>query len=107
MVRRQNGPTGIRSLKTRVGRECSISGQGARLYSGGIHVGRVRGESHSVTSGNKAGGIKRRRIRRQTGKRRAEESENRRPIFRKLCAALLRLFRRQHSEKIKGSARGN
>ena len=39
----------------------------------------------------------------KTGKRR----ENRRPILRKLCAALLRLFRRHHSEKIKGSARGN
>ena len=34
-------------------------------------------------------------------------SENRRPILRKLCAALLRLFREQHSEKMKGSARGN
>ena len=51
MVRR-----GIRSLKTRVGRECSISRRRARLYSGGIHVGGFRGESHSVTSGDTAGG---------------------------------------------------
>ena len=35
----------------RVGRECSISRQRARLYSGGIHVGGVRGGSHSVTAG--------------------------------------------------------
>ena len=38
-----------RGLKTKVGRECSIS-RGERLYSGGIHVGGVRGESHSVTA---------------------------------------------------------
>ena len=45
----------------------------------------------------------------KTGKRRAEkrERENRRLILRKLCAALLRPFRGQHSEKMKGSARGN
>ena len=43
-----------------------------------------------------------------TGKRRAgEKRENRRPILRKLCAALLPSFRGQHSEKIKGSAWGN
>ena len=36
---------GIRGLKTRVGRECSISRRRARLYSGGIHVGGVRGEN--------------------------------------------------------------
>ena len=46
----------IRSLKTRVGRECSISGQRVRLYSGSINVGEPRGESHSVTSGDTAGG---------------------------------------------------
>ena len=43
-------------------------------------------------------------------KRRIEKkrkSENRRPILKKLCAALLRSFRGQHSEKMKGSARGN
>ena len=41
-------------------------------------------------------------------KRRAGERErkNRRPILKKLCAALLRSFRGQHSEKMKGSARG-
>ena len=50
------GRRGIRSLKTRVGRECSIIRQRARLYSGGICVGEVRGESHSVTSGDTAGG---------------------------------------------------
>ena len=43
------------------------------------------------------------------GKRGAEEKkkENKRPILKKLCAALLRSFRGQHSEKMKGSARGN
>ena len=46
----------IRSLKTRVGRECNISRQRTRLYSGGIHVGGVRGESHSVTSWDTASG---------------------------------------------------
>ena len=30
---------GIRSLETRVGRESSVSRGGARLHSGGIHVG--------------------------------------------------------------------
>ena len=43
------------------------------------------------------------------GKRRAGEKkrENRRPILKKLCAALLRSFRGQHNEKTKGSARGD
>ena len=50
------GQRGIRGLKTTVGRECSISRGRARLYSEGIHVGGVRGESHSVTSGDTAGG---------------------------------------------------
>ena len=45
------GRWGIRGLKTRVGRECNISRGRARLYSGGIHVGGVRGGSHSVTVG--------------------------------------------------------
>ena len=31
-----------------MGRECSISRERARLYSGGIHVGGVRRGSHSV-----------------------------------------------------------
>ena len=35
------------------------------------------------------------------------KSENRRPILEKLCAALLRSFRGQHSEKMKQSAWGN
>ena len=35
------------------------------------------------------------------------KSENRRPILKKLCAALLQSFRGQHSKKMKGSARGN
>ena len=49
------GRRGIRGLKTRVGQECSISREGVRLYSGGIHVGGVRGGSHSVTCGDTAG----------------------------------------------------
>ena len=42
----------IRGLKTRVGRECSIS----RLYSKDIHVRGVQGGSHTVTSRDAAGG---------------------------------------------------
>ena len=46
------GRWGIRSLETRVRRECSISIGGARFHSGGIRVGGVRGGgSHSVTAG--------------------------------------------------------
>ena len=51
-----------------------------------------------------------RRMRRQ---RRAREGqtkrkrEKKRPILKKLCAALLQSFRGQHSKKIKWSARGN
>ena len=45
------GRWGIRSLETRVGRECSVSRGGARLHSGGVHVGRVRGENHSDSAG--------------------------------------------------------
>ena len=37
-----------------MGQECSISREGARLYSGGIHVGGVQGGSHSVTAGGGA-----------------------------------------------------
>ena len=45
------GRWGIRSLESRVGRECSISRGGARFHSGGIHVEGVRGRgSHSVTA---------------------------------------------------------
>ena len=36
-----------------------------------------------------------------------EKRENRRSILRKLCAALLQLFRGKHSEKTKGSAQVN
>ena len=39
-----------------MGRESSISRQRARLYRGGIHLGRARVGSHSVTSGGTAGG---------------------------------------------------
>ena len=49
----QNGPREIRDLRTR---ECSISRRRATLYSEGIRVGGVRGESHSITSGDTAGG---------------------------------------------------
>ena len=45
-----------------------------------------------------------RRAREGQGKR---KRENKRPILKKLCTALLRSFRGQHSEKMKGSARGN
>ena len=46
----------------------------------------------------------RRRAREEQEKR---ERENRRPILKKLCAALVQSFRGQHGEKMKGSARGN
>ena len=45
------GRWGIRGLETRMRRECSISREGGKLYNGGIHVGRVRGGSHSVAAG--------------------------------------------------------
>ena len=45
------GKMGIRGLETRVWRESSVSRDGARLYSGGIHVGGVRGWSHSASAG--------------------------------------------------------
>ena len=50
------GKRGIRSLKTRVGRECSISRGSATLYSRGIWVGGVRGESHIATCRDAAAG---------------------------------------------------
>ena len=40
-------------------------------------------------------------------KSRRKKSENRQPILKKLCAALLQSFRGQHSKKMKGSAQGN
>ena len=52
--------------------------------------------------------VKEKNKERKTGNRTAEEErENRQPILKKLCAALLRSFRGQHSKKMKGSARGN
>ena len=57
----------------------------------------------SVTKVTKRGRRRRRRIRAREGQEKRER-ENRRPILRKLCAALLRSFRRQHSKKMKGSA---
>ena len=48
--------------------------------------------------------MRRRRAREGQEKR---ETESRRPILKKLCAALLQSFRGQHSEKKKGSAQGN
>ena len=45
------GRSGIRGLETRVVRESSVSRGGARLYSGGIHVGGVRRGSHSDSAG--------------------------------------------------------
>ena len=49
--------------------------------------------------------MRRRRRAREGQEKRGKE--NRRPILKKLCAALLRSFKGQHSEKMKGSARGN
>ena len=144
------GRKGIRGLKTRVGGSSALA-VGDRLYSGGIHVGGIRGGSHSVTSGDTAGGAAPRALnlegescehfrwthleqmqhcparshfQRTLSKRRwgqcwderyrslregqeKRERENKRPILNKLCDALPRSFRGQHSEKMKGSARGN
>ena len=44
----------IRGLEVRVGRKSSVSRGRARLYSGGIHVGGVRGGSHSDSAGGTA-----------------------------------------------------
>ena len=51
--------------------------------------------------------MRRQRRAREGQEKRKRKRENRRPILKKLCAALLRSFRGQHSKKIKGSARGN
>ena len=51
--------------------------------------------------------MRRRRRAREGQEKRKRKKENRRPILMMLCAALLQSFRGQHSEKIKGSARGN
>ena len=45
------GRWGIRGLETRMGREISVSRGEARLYSGGIRAGGVRGGSHSDSAG--------------------------------------------------------
>ena len=45
--------------------------------------------------------------RRRRAREEQEKGEDRQGILRKLCAAFLRSFRGQHSEKIKGTARGN
>ena len=45
--------------------------------------------------------------RRRRARERQEKGEDRRPILKKLCAALLRSFRGQHREKMMGSARGS
>ena len=37
-----------------MGRESSVSRGGARLHSGGVHVGGVRGGSHSDSAGGEA-----------------------------------------------------
>ena len=53
---------------------------------------------------------RKRRMRRRRREREGQEKrkrENKRPILKKLWAALLRSFKGQHSEKMKGSARGN
>ena len=48
------GRWGIGGLETRMGRESSISRGGARLHSGGIHVGGLRRGSHSDLVGGAA-----------------------------------------------------
>ena len=40
-------------------------------------------------------------------RQRGAGEKHRRPILKKLCAALLLLFKGQHSKKMKGSAQGN
>ena len=45
------GRWGISGLETRVERESSVSRGGARLHSGGIHAGGVRGGSYSDLAG--------------------------------------------------------
>ena len=48
-----------------------------------------------------------RRRRRARDGQEKRKRENSRPILKKLCAALLRSFRGQHSEKMNRSAQGN
>ena len=42
----------------RVERESSVSKGGARLHSGGIHVGGIQGECHSASAGGAAPGVR-------------------------------------------------
>ena len=42
----------------------------------------------------------------RVGGQEKRKSENRRPILKMLCAALLRSFRGQHSEKMNGECPG-
>ena len=51
----QNGPMGDKKFEDESGARVQHLPR-ARLYSGSIHVGGARGESHSVTSGDIAGG---------------------------------------------------
>ena len=46
------GRWGIRGLETRVGRESSVSRGGARLHSGVMHAGGVRGEGSDSAGGS-------------------------------------------------------
>ena len=48
------GRWGIRSLETRMEQESSVSRGGARLHSGGIHVGGVQRGSYSDSAGGTA-----------------------------------------------------
>ena len=65
MVRRkrekiQNGQREIRGLKTRVGGGSAALAEGGQIVQWrGIQTRRVRGGSHSVTSGDTAGGSSR------------------------------------------------
>ena len=52
------GRRGMRGLKMEWSGSAAIA-EGARLYSGGIHVERFQGGSHSVTNGDTAGGSSR------------------------------------------------
>ena len=45
--------------------------------------------------------------RRRRTREEQEKRKNKRSILKELCAVLLRSFREQHGEKMKGSARGN
>ena len=44
---------------------------------------------------------------RRRARERQEKEDDRRPILKDLCAALLWSFREQHSEKMEGTSKGN